>query len=185
MRTLIILLLLSKSSLGQEIYSFSIDEPYPDRVSTDSIDNFIEKADSLWNKYQKKEFKRVDLDYNNNRTLQLIFDSLGQGIRLIEFYEDTVGIELFYSQMDSSYQLKKYEWFYGETESILYWYPTENKRVYWYYKEDDVLYKTISIQIHGNKKIVEETAIDFFEEVTTKKVFFKENNKWTLKEEEK
>ena len=182
MRTLIILLLLCKVSIGQEFFSYSIDAPYPDRVIADSVDSYIKKADSLWNKYRKTGFERVDLDYQNNRTLQLIYNSLGQGIRLIEFYEDTVGIELYYSKIDSSYQLKNYEWFFGETKTIEYWYPRENKREFWYYKEGDVLEKILSIQIQGDKKIVEETKIDFFEESTTKKVYYRKNNKWILKE---
>ena len=182
MRILIILLLFCKVGIGQEIFSFTLDKPYPDRDITDSVDTYINKVDSLWEKYKKPGFERVDLDYKNNRTLQLIYDSLGQGVKLIEFYEDTVGIELYYSKIDSSYQLKKYEWYFGETKTIEYWYPKENKREFWFYKEGDALEKMLSVQIQEDKKIVEETTIDFFEESTTKKVYLKENDKSILKE---
>ena len=98
MRILVILLLLCNLTFGQKIYTYTIDLPYPDRVENDSVKDYISKADSVWKKYYKEGFNRVDLEYNNNISLQLIYDSLGNGEKFIEFFSDTIGVGLNYSK---------------------------------------------------------------------------------------
>jgi hypothetical protein len=181
--TLLFLVLFSHTLFGQQILLDTKDEPYSDRVISDSVKQLIPKAEKYWQIYGQKGFERVDIEFNNSRSLTLTFDTLGNGIKFIEFYEDTVGIELYYSKQDSSFSLKTYEWFYGYTQFMDYWYPNDNIREQWYYSENEVLERTIKTTLTKESKVIDETIFEFYEGTTTRKIYKFKNQKWVLKKE--
>lgn len=178
-----ILVLFSQTVLGQEILSLAKNESYPDRSVSDSVLQYISKAEKSWNEYGQEGFERVDVDYDNNRSLQLTFDSSGYGVGFIEFYEDTVGMELYYYPNDSSYSLKRYEWLYGYIQSVDYWYPKEKRREFWHYDAEDELKKILKIEHKPSQKIVDETVFEFYQGTTTRRTYKLENNQWVLESE--
>lgn len=180
MRILIILLLLSNLTFGQNIFSFSIDLPYPDRVETDSVIEYIAKSDSIWKQYKKDGFQRVDLEYKNNVNLQLIYDSLGNGKQFIEFFSDTIGVELSYSKRTNAYTLKKYDWYYGNNFNLEYWYPNDSIFEYWRYDDLENLKEVLKIKKGENIKTVEITDITNFRESTIKYTYRKFDGKWII-----
>ena len=185
MRILVILLLLCNLTFGQKIYTYTLDLPYPDRVENDSVKDYISKADSVWKKYYKKGFNRVDLEYKNNTFIQLIYDSLGNGEKFIEFFSDTIGVELNYSKKSKSYLLKQYKWYYGFSSHLEYWYPNENLFEYWRYDDSENLEKIIRIKKGEDLKTIEIMDIKNFQESTVKYTYRKIDRKWILDDTKK
>lgn len=179
-RLLIVFLLFNNIAIAQKNLITKVDLSYPENSATDSIKDYITKADSLWKLYYKEGFSRVDLEYNNQITVILHFDSLGNGIELSELYPDTGGISFSYSKISDSYLLKRYEWFYGYTIHLEYWYPKENKREFWTYDEDENLKKVVKIKQDKNSKTIDITEVIDFQENTIRYVYKKEFEKWKL-----
>ena len=162
---------------------YSEDTNYSSRDTSVSIAEFIQQADSLWNKYRTEGHDEVEVVYANDIMIQMNFDSTGRGKKLIEFYKDTVAHQLQFFTLDSSYSYTQYNSFYGFSLYMEQWLPKEGTMEYWHYNAEEVLVKLIKITTLKTRKIEKETTYLNFKGTTRERYYNLKDNDWIFEKE--
>ena len=183
MKKLLLLLLIISNSAYSQIEQRYENQRYPDKADKVSIFGYIEKADSLWIKYKSDKNQTVHIDFLNDRKIILNYNSHGRGIRLTEFYEDTVAVAFSFTENDSSFYLNVYEWFFGFKEYEEYWYTQDSTIEYWYYGNEETLKRILKVKTGKSLMKIQDITIKNYLELVNTKILIRQDYIWVLKEE--
>lgn len=157
---------------------------YPNYSDDQTIFESIEKSNSLWEKYKSETYQTIHVDYSNNRRIILNYYQSGKGERLTEFFEDSIAIATCYVDADTSYYFfSKYNSITGDFIYQEYWYPDNQKIEYYYFGNESILEKLVSITTQNDTIILKEVNVKDYKEHSSTKHFVKKGELWILKKE--